>query len=118
MLLRATWIATPEEARAKLKKLYAKGELLSLSLMEDTFPATLRVKRPSATALNQDLKAVAAMVASFQRLKLTLNYATVNSRVMGEQRVPSSLSLPRLKSFSPLSANSGNGRALNPSMQR
>lgn len=91
MLLRATWIATPEEARAKLKKLYAKGELLSLSLMEDTFPATLRVKRPSATALNQDLKAVAAMVASFQRLKLTLNYATVNSRVMGEQRVPSEL---------------------------
>lgn len=91
MLLRVTAIATPEEARSKLKALYAKGELLSLALSAESFPATLKIRKPAATVLNKDLRAVAALMDSFQRLKLKLNYVTVPSRVMGEQRVPSEL---------------------------
>ena len=91
MLLRVTAIATPEEARSKLKALYAKGELLSLALSAESFPATLKIRKPAATVLNKDLRAVAVLMDSFQRLKLKLNYVTVPSRVMGEQRVPSEL---------------------------
>lgn len=93
-----TW-TTPEELQAELQRRWNRGELLSPSDRQATFPLPLRLRRPTTRELLERFAEVRDWIAALEAgsgAGYIIVWSEVNHRQLGANRVPSGVVIASL----------------------
>jgi len=81
----------PEDLKAQLARLWARGELLRDAVFgESRFPLRLSLKTPDSADITERFEAVRAWAAALAGAPLRIEWQEVRHRVQGMQRLPAS----------------------------
>lgn len=93
---------TPSDLRDQLLRLWERGKILSAGVTGETlFPLKLSMRRPDATAMGQSFEAVREWIRELEQNSRSckgfgyeIEWADINHRQLGRNRMPSRISVP------------------------
>jgi len=97
----ASW-TTPSDLREQVLRVWERGKILSAGVTSETlFPLKLSMRRPDATAMGQSFEAVRGWIRELEENSRSckgfgydIEWAHVNHRQLGRNRMPNRVSVP------------------------